>query len=219
MNKTPENLKIFTIEDIRSWKPCYDPSRHLAESWSGTVVDLLKINAISPQDRLWVVCREELISAKTLRLFAVWCARQVEHLMTDERSIAALVVAEKFAHGEATKVELAAARDAAGAAARDAAGAAARAAARDAARDAAGAAARDAAGAAARAAARDAARAAAGAAAWDAARDAAGDAAWAAARAAAWAAAWAAARAARAAAWAAAGDAQVKQLLKMMEEK
>ncbi|MFU2053316.1 hypothetical protein [Bordetella hinzii] len=99
------------------------------------------------------------------RLFAVWCARQVEHLMTDQRSKDALDVAERFANGEATEAERAAAWAAAGAAA----GAAARAAAWDAARDAA----RDAAWDAARDAAWDAARAAAGAAAWDAARDAA----------------------------------------------
>lgn len=115
-------MKTFTIEDIRSWSPCYDPERYLAEGWAGTPADLLKIDAIPPQDRLWVVCREQLIDARTLRLFAIWCARQVEHLLTDERSKTALDVAERFANGEATQGELAAAWDAAGAAARAAAG-------------------------------------------------------------------------------------------------
>jgi len=109
---------------------------------------------------------------KQLRLIAVKCARQVQHLMTDQRSLTALDVAEKFANGEATQEELDAARDAA----RDAAWAAAGAAARGAARAAAGAAARGAAMAAALdaawAAARDAALDAARAAAWAAARDA-----------------------------------------------
>ena len=120
------------------------------------------------------------------RLFAVWCARQVQHLMTDERSIAALDVAERRANGLATDNELGAARDAAWDAAMDAAMDAAldaaRAAARAAAWDAARAAARDAARDAARGAARDAAWAAAGSAAGSAARDAA----WGAARDAAW---------------------------------
>jgi len=90
---------------------------------------------------------------KTLRLFAVWCVRdtpladgrKVFDLLTDDRSKNALVVAEKYATGNATDQELAAAWVAAGAAAR----------------------------AAARAAAGDAAWAAAGDAAWDAAWDAA----------------------------------------------
>ena len=93
-----------------------------------------------------------------LRLFAVRCARRVQHLMTDPRSVAALDVAERHAKGEATDAELKAASDAAWAAARAAARVAAWAAAWAAAR-------------------------AAWAAAW-AAWDAAGDAAWAAERAA-----------------------------------
>ena len=94
---------------------------------------------------IWLICNSENnVTDKQLRLIAVECARQVQHLMTDPRSITALDVAERYANGEATDEELAAAWDAA-----RAAGAAARAA-WDAAR-AAGAAAR-AAGAAARAA-------------------------------------------------------------------
>ena len=67
----------------------------------------------------------EGLSDKQLRLFAVRCARRVQHLMTDPRSIAALDVAERYAHGEATDEELRAAQVAAGAAA-DAAWVAAR---------------------------------------------------------------------------------------------
>jgi len=66
---------------------------------------------------------------KELRLFAVRCAREVQHLMKDQRSLGALDVAEKYARGEATDEELsaawAAAWDAASAAAWDAAWAAA----------------------------------------------------------------------------------------------
>ena len=135
---------------------------------------------------------------RTLRLFAVWCARNTPlgdgrvtgDLLTDPNSLAALEVAERYAEGRSTADELDAALDAAWAAAR----AAALAAAWDAAWDAARAAERVAALAAAWAAAWDAARAAeraAAGAAWDAA-GAAWDAAWAADRAAARAAARAA---------------------------
>ena len=47
------------------------------------------------------------------RLFAVRCARRVQHLMTDPRSIAALDVAERHARGEATDEEMKAASAAA----------------------------------------------------------------------------------------------------------
>jgi hypothetical protein len=63
---------------------------------------------------------------REIRLYAVWCARQVQHLMKDQRSIDALDVAERFANGLATENKLAAARDAASDVARDAARGAAR---------------------------------------------------------------------------------------------
>lgn len=44
-----------------------------------------------------------------IRRFAVWCARQVQHLMTDSRSVDALDVAERYADGLATDDELQAA--------------------------------------------------------------------------------------------------------------
>lgn len=67
------NMKTFTIEDIRSWKPCYDPNKYLPYDWSGTSIDILNKDIIPFQDRLWVVLRKELVSETTARLFAVWC--------------------------------------------------------------------------------------------------------------------------------------------------
>ena len=149
-----------------------------------SIRSILESNGLD--DALWAFrCIDNADKDNDVRLFAVWCARQVEHLMTDQRSKDALNVAERHANGQATDEELYAARDAA----------------------------RDAARAAARDAARDAARAAAWDAAWDAARDAAWDAARDAAWAAAWDAAWDAARdAARAAARAAQKDMLIKML-------
>ncbi len=46
------------------------------------------------------------LTGAQLRLFAVRCARRVQHLMADPRSIAALNVAERHAKGEATDDEL-----------------------------------------------------------------------------------------------------------------
>ena len=125
-------MKIITYSDIKSWKPCYDPIKYIPEDWSGTAIDILNLKDALVSDRLWVVLRTELVSEKCMRLFAVWCARQVQHLINDHRSINSLDIAERFANNEATRYELTAAWAAARAAAH-----AARAAAGDAAGDAA----------------------------------------------------------------------------------
>ena len=174
-------MKFTTLNKIRAHSPCESGWTKLLKHLGKTSADdeplpfsvILESNGLD--DVLWC-CRAAPEYDREWRLFAVWCARKVKHLMTDQRSADALDVAERFANGEATQAEL----DAAGAAAWDAAWATA--------------------GAAAWAAAWDAAWAAAWAAAWDAALATAGAAAWAAARAAAWAVAGAAARDA---AWAA----------------
>ena len=154
-----------TLAAIRAHRPCEDGWRKLLAHLGKTAADdeplpfetILDSNGLD--DALWC-CRAAPQHDREWRLFAVWCARQVQHLMTDPRSIAAIDVAERFAKGEATDDEL------------TAAWAAARAAAWDAAWDAAEAAAEAAAWAAAWTAAWDAAWDAAEAAAWDAARDA-----------------------------------------------
>ena len=70
-------------------------------------------------DALWALhCIKD--ADRDIRLFSVWCARQVQHLMRDSRSTNALDVVERFANGKATKEELEAARDAAYAASADA---------------------------------------------------------------------------------------------------
>ena len=166
-------MSTTTLNAIREHGPCADGWKKLLNHLGKTgaddeplsLVTILDSNGLD--DALWCL-RAMPEHNKHWRLYAVWCARQVQHLMTDARSVAALDVAERHAHGTASNQELAAAWAAAGIAAWDAARAAAGIAAWDAAR----AAARDAAWAAARAAARDAAWDAARAAAWAAARDA-----------------------------------------------
>ena len=131
-------LPVHTIQDIRNLDPCYDPTRYAPEDWTGTALDVLKADNVPVEDRFWVVFHEGWIDDKTLRLFAVWCAREALKLIDnpDPRSVAACAVSERYANGEATSEELSAAWDAAWAAAWDAAWDAARDAARAAAWDA-----------------------------------------------------------------------------------
>lgn len=83
-----------------------------------TMLQIWKHPELKYEWLIWISTRAGVLDDRTLRLFAVWSARQVQHLMTDPRSIAALDVAERFANGEATQNELSAAGAAAWAAAR-----------------------------------------------------------------------------------------------------
>ena len=180
-----------TLNKIRKCEPCSDGwaklRRYLGKTQAAdeplALGTILKSNGLD--DALWCL-RAVDGHQREMRLYAVWCVRQVQHLITDPRSLAALDIAERHANGDATDEELSAAWDAAwdaawataSDAACDAAWATAWATASDAARATASDAAWDAAWATAWATASDAARATASDAAWDAAWATAWDAAW-----------------------------------------
>ena len=137
----------ITLNKIRACDPCENGWKILLTSKGVSadydaefpLTDVIESNGFD--DALWCLrCLPEY--NRLWRKYAVWCARQVEHLMVDQRSKDALDVADQHADGMATDAELAAASDAASAAAWAAASAAASAAAR-AASDAASAAASD----------------------------------------------------------------------------
>lgn len=115
-----------TLNAIRAHQPCADGWKKLLQHLGKTEADdeplpiktILISNGLD--DALWCLHAVEGYD-KEMRLLAVAYARQVQHLMTDPRSIAALDVAERHAHGKASNDELAAARDAAWDAARAAA--------------------------------------------------------------------------------------------------
>lgn len=130
-----------TLNKIREQGPCTDGwellLRHLGKTKADdeplSLLTVLDSNGLD--DTLWCFQAVDGFDSE-MRLYAVWCARQVQHLMTDPRSLAALDVAERHALGKADDDELEAARAAAEAAA-EAAWAATRLAARAAARSAA----------------------------------------------------------------------------------
>jgi hypothetical protein len=113
-----------TLNKIRSYRPCVDGWRKLLEHLGKVAPDdeplaittILDSNGID--DAIWCL-RAVDGSDRELRLYAVWCARRVQHLMSDPRSSNALDVAERHANGHATDEELAAARRAAIKAARE----------------------------------------------------------------------------------------------------
>ena len=111
-----------TLNRIRAHQPCADGWKKLLTHLGKTEPDdeplpfSVIVDSNGLNDALWC-CRAEPQHSREWRLFAVWCARQVEHLITDPRSLDALATAERHADGLATDEELAAAYAAADAAA------------------------------------------------------------------------------------------------------
>ena len=107
-----------TLEKIRAQSPCADGWTQLLTFLGKTKADdepqplsvILESNGLD--DTLW--CFQAVDGfEREKRLYLVWCVRQVQHLMTDPRSLTAPDVAEKFANDLASAEELVAARDAA----------------------------------------------------------------------------------------------------------
>ena len=119
-----------TLRKIRAAGPCGmrldDGKRvgylklrhHLGEGYGDdTPVDIATIiDSNGLDDALWCL-RAVDGHAREMRLYAVWCARQVQSQLEDQRSLTALDVAERHANGAASNDELAAAWAAAYAAA------------------------------------------------------------------------------------------------------
>ena len=116
-----------TLNKIRECGSCRNGWEKLLRNLGKTKADdeplalsaILESNGLD--DALW--CLQAVDGHdREIRLFAVECARSVQHLMVDPRSIAAIDVAERFANGQATSEEMISARVDARVAAWDAAG-------------------------------------------------------------------------------------------------
>jgi hypothetical protein len=120
--KRKPSLIKFSMKDVRRFGPCYDPIKYIPETWNGTVVDVLKMKNVPPQDKLWVVCREELLDEGLLRRFAVAQAKTCrKHVQNKKEFDRILKVCINFVEGKATKDDLNAAYSAAASAAYSAA--------------------------------------------------------------------------------------------------
>ena len=109
----------ITLQKIKNARPCADGWQKLLKSKGGRgadmgaefpLADVLESNGLD--DTLW--CLRCLLehNHNLWRKYAVWCARQVQHLMTDQRSVDALDVAWRHSDGAATDDELDAAKTA-----------------------------------------------------------------------------------------------------------
>jgi len=111
-----------TLNQIREHSPCTDGweklLKHLGKTKADdeelTILTILDSNGLD--DALWCLRAVEGHDIEKRR-FAVFCAKQVEHLMPDQRSRDAIAVTERWCDGQATDEELASAAYAAYAAA------------------------------------------------------------------------------------------------------
>ena len=128
-------MKTVTPEQFEEFGPCwletaagrqrYARVAAMRDEWSA--LDVLALDGVSNEDKLWAVLREEFIDAPVLHEYACRCA---EYALTfvrepDSRSIAAIEAKRKWLRGEISNDDLAAARAAAWTAAWTAARAAA----------------------------------------------------------------------------------------------
>ena len=115
-------MKTVTLDQFMSFGPCYTRERlqkiaGAKAEWSA--LDILALDQVPANDRLWAVLREELIDAPILHEFACRCAEKalarVEN--PDPRSVAAIAAKRAWLRGEISDEQLAAAWAAAWAAA------------------------------------------------------------------------------------------------------
>jgi len=121
-------INKITLELVKDeWEACW-PRERIAKLYPEprTPLEVLTMtggewDTIKPKDRFWTVLRSDVLPDELLCLFVCWCAEQAlpifeKHYPNDSRPRVAIETARKFAAGEATREERAAAGDAASAA-------------------------------------------------------------------------------------------------------
>jgi len=110
------NSMKITRELLRRWCACYIDERIAALVPEAGLTPLEVANLDIPaKDRLWILLRDDIVPARELRLLACDWAESAcrKSGWADARSLEAIAVARRFAVGEASEAELAAARSAA----------------------------------------------------------------------------------------------------------
>ncbi len=117
-------MQTVTYEEFLDFGPCWleyeggaERIKAYFDRFGGrmSALDILNLDDVSAEDKLWSVLREEFIPAPILHEFACVCAEYAISLLDnpDPRSIKAVEVKRAWLRGEATDEELAAARNAA----------------------------------------------------------------------------------------------------------
>jgi hypothetical protein len=108
--------KTISNEIIRSFKPCYDPSKYIKdENEELSIKDWIKKyrDIVPIKDIFWLLLRSEFLSGKDLSLFAVWCARETLKIVenTNIKINEVYNIVEKYVNEQATIEEFVSASD------------------------------------------------------------------------------------------------------------
>lgn len=114
-------MKTVTLEQFKEFYPCWlgteDGRKRLEEVGSRkeewTALDVLNLEEVSFEERLWTVLREAFISSKILHEFACRCAERALKLagVTDRLCLNAIESKRKWLMGEIDNQELRSIRD------------------------------------------------------------------------------------------------------------
>jgi hypothetical protein len=100
--------KVYSVLKPKSCVKVHKAHEHLGLDRPFPLSSILDSNGLDDA----ILCFAALpVYIEIPKRFALWCAREVQHLMTDERSVNALDVAERYLDGNATLKELSAAID------------------------------------------------------------------------------------------------------------
>jgi len=96
-------MKITMEEFAKEYNPCIE-----AQEWAKLNCKSMREvwEKVKPEWLVWIATRKDILPVKTLRLFALYCAKQVKHLTKDERIIKVIEITEKYLNGEVSRKEL-----------------------------------------------------------------------------------------------------------------
>ncbi|HNX81711.1 MAG TPA: hypothetical protein PKL77_06150 [Candidatus Omnitrophota bacterium] len=104
-------MKTVTLSQFMSFRPCWKEDRIRAiagDKAEWTAMDVLNLENVPADDRLWSVLREEFIPARILHEFKCRCAEQalalIEH--PDSRSVDAIAAKRAWMRGEISDKQL-----------------------------------------------------------------------------------------------------------------
>ena len=106
-NTSPHPMTDITVVDfLGKYKACIEGRQWALSTGCQTMRELWAHGGWDERHRVWVFTQDGVCDSKTLRLYAVWCAREVQSMVADISPNCVLGLAEAYIKGHATFDEL-----------------------------------------------------------------------------------------------------------------